>query len=261
MPWTEPRSESRSEPRSASSPITVVLVNDYEIILQGLAAILAPYADRVRVVEMDVGCEPTRLADVALFDTFAGRRMAIERASEMVRDGRVKHVVLYTWDAAAEFLQLADKAGVSGVVLKSVTGEVLVDVIERVMNGERIGLGNLHRGRQARGQQGLSAREEEVLALIALGKSNSEIGNELFLSVDTVKTYVRRLYAKLGVRNRAQAALCAAAYNMLPLHQIPSGAIRRTVQPSEVNQGTAQSTSPHDRSNESGPRAPARVGG
>ena len=46
--------------------------------------------------------------------------------------------------------------------------------------------------------------------------SNIEIGRELFLSVDTVKTYVRRLYAKLGVRNRAQAALCAAGYNVLP---------------------------------------------
>lgn len=203
-------------------PISVVLVNDYEIILQGLAAMLAPFADRVQVVEMDVGCEPQSMADVALFDTFAGRRLAIERASDMVRQGRVKHVVLYTWDAAAEFLNLADRAGVAGVVLKSASGEVLVEVIERVVLGERIGLGTLHRGRQSRSQKGLSAREEEVLALIALGKSNGEIGSELFLSIDTVKTYVRRLYAKLGVKNRAQAALCAAAYNVLPL-----GAMRR----------------------------------
>lgn len=207
----DPRDES------AQKPISVVLVNDYEIILQGLAAMLAPFSDRVRVVEMDVGCEPQTLADVALFDTFAGRRLAIERARDMVRQGRVKHVVLYTWDAAAEFLTLADRAGVSGVVLKSASGEVLVDVIERVALGERIGLGTLHRGRQSRSQNGLSAREEEVLALIALGKSNGEIGEELFLSVDTVKTYVRRLYAKLGVKNRAQAALCAAAHNVLPL--------------------------------------------
>ena len=46
--------------------------------------------------------------------------------------------------------------------------------------------------------------------------SNIEIGKELFLSVDTIKTYVRRLYAKLGVRNRAQAALRAAGYNVMP---------------------------------------------
>ncbi|MEA3185556.1 MAG: hypothetical protein QOJ74_2033 [Ilumatobacteraceae bacterium] len=208
---------SASEDQSApSKPITVVLVNDYEIIVQGLAAMLAPFSDRVRVVEMDAGTEPQSNADVALFDTFAGRRHAIARASDMVQAHRVAHVVLYTWDAAAEFLHLADRAGVSGVVLKSTTGDVLVDVIERVVAGERIGLGNLHRGRQSRGDKGLSAREEEVLALIALGKSNGEIGHELFLSIDTVKTYVRRLYTKLGVNNRAQAALCAEAYHVLP---------------------------------------------
>jgi DNA-binding NarL/FixJ family response regulator len=202
--------------RRTAEPITVVLVNDYEIIVQGLAAMLAPFADRVRVVEMKTGSEPDCRADVALFDTFAGRRHAIARAHDMVAAGHVGHVVLYTWDAGAEFLNLADHAGVSAVVLKSATGEGLVEVIERVVTGERIGLGNLHRGRQSRGEKGLSAREEEVLALIALGKSNGEIGHELFLSIDTVKTYVRRLYAKLGVNNRAQAALFAATYHVLP---------------------------------------------
>ena len=59
-------------------------------------------------------------------------------------------------------------------------------------------------------------REQEVLALIAFGMSNAEIGKELFLSVDTVKTYVRRLYSKLGVSNRAQAALHAARHNVMP---------------------------------------------
>jgi DNA-binding NarL/FixJ family response regulator len=203
---------------SQTKPIAVILVNDYDIIVRGLAAMLAPYSDRVDVVELDAGTEPKRFADVALFDTFAGRRHAIERASEMVRAGHVSHVVLYTWDAAAKFHDLPDRAGVSGVVLKSTTGEVLVDIIERVVAGERIGLGNLHRGRQSRSGDGLSAREQEVLALIALGKTNSEIGHELFLSVDTVKTYVRRLYAKLGVNNRARAALCADTYHVLPVN-------------------------------------------
>lgn len=197
-------------------PVKVALVNDYELIIRGLLAMLAPFSDRVTIVETQVGGEPQRIADVALFDTFAGRRHAIERAYEMVRDGNVQHVVLYTWDAPAEFLTLADAAGVSGVVLKSTTGAALVDIIERVVNGERIGLGNLHRGRQAEDRQGLSTREEEVLALLALGLSNAEIGRELFLSIDTIKTYVRRLYAKLGVKNRAQAALRAGEHHVLP---------------------------------------------
>jgi two-component system, NarL family, response regulator LiaR len=201
---------------TVGKPIAVALVNDYEIIVHGLAAMLSPFSERVRVVEMNVGDEPHSRADVALFDTFAGRRYAIDRARDMVRDRHVDHVLLYTWDAAPEFLALADAAGVSGVALKSQEGAALVDVIERVASGERIGLENVRRGRHARAPEALSTREQEVLALIALGMSNVEIGSELFLSVDTVKTYVRRLYAKLGVRNRAQAALQAAGQNVLP---------------------------------------------
>jgi DNA-binding NarL/FixJ family response regulator len=197
-------------------PITVALVNDYEIIVHGLAAMLAPFSERVSIVEIRVGTEPQRNADVALFDTFAGRRYAIDRARQMVLDGCVDHVLLYTWDAAAEFLTLADEAGVSGVALKSQTGAALVEVLERVATGERIGFENIQRGRQSWGHEELSMREQEVLALIAFGMSNAEIAKELFLSVDTVKTYVRRLYAKLGVRNRAQAALHAASHNVMP---------------------------------------------
>ena len=200
---------------SGAKPIEVALVNDYEIVVHGLAAMLAPYSDRVTIVEMDAGSEPVRRADLALFDTFAGRRYSIDRARKMVEDGLVDHVLLYTWDAAAEFLSLAEDAGVSGVVLKSQSGSSLVDVIERVSRGERIGFENIQRGRQSSGQS-LSLREQEVLALIAFGMSNAEIGKELFLSVDTVKTYVRRLYSKLGVRNRAQAALHAATYHVMP---------------------------------------------
>ena len=197
-------------------PITVALVNDYEIIVQGLSAMLAPYSDRVRVVEMAAGSEPQRRADVALFDTFAGRRYAIDRARTMVSEGHVGHVLLYTWDAAPAFLALAADAGVSGVALKSHEGADLVDVIERVAKGERIGLENVRRGRRAREPDVLSSREQEVLALIALGMTNGEIAGEVFLSVDTVKTYVRRLYAKLGVKNRAQAALSAASHHVMP---------------------------------------------
>src|SRR4026207_507046 len=98
------------------------LVNDYEIIVPGLAAMLAPYSDRVQIVEVDVMSEPECRVDVALFDTFASRRHSIDRARQMVEGGMVKHVLLYTWDAAAEFLTLAEEAGGSGGVLQWQTG-------------------------------------------------------------------------------------------------------------------------------------------
>ena len=197
-------------------PLAVSVVNDYEIIVSGLAAMLEPYADRVRVVELEAGGEPSSKADVALYDTFATRRHCLERAEKMVIDQTVRHVVLYTWDAPADFLEDASRIGVSGVVLKSRGAAELVEVIERVVTGERVGLDLVSRGRNQGPPSELSIREREVLALVALGMSNREVAAELYLSVDTVKTYVKRLYTKMGVRNRTQAALRASRYDVQP---------------------------------------------
>lgn len=212
-------SSNGSEVSAPPRPLTIVLVNDYEIVLRGLATMLEPFADRVCVVDMQAGGTPDEVADVALFDTFAGRRHAIARAHAMVTDGLVRHVVLFTWDASTDFLRNAEEIGVSGVVLKSQSAEGLVRAIERVARGERVGLSLARRGRDAAPTEELSAREQEVLALIALGLSNAEIGRELYLSVDTIKTYVRRLYGKLGVKNRTQAALHAVARQVPPSAQ------------------------------------------
>ncbi len=197
-------------------PITVALVNDYEIILRGLHSMLAPFADRIQVVEHETSDTPDMAADVALFDTFASRRDALERARDIIAEGVVKHVVLYTFDAAEEFLAIARDVGVSGVVLKSATGDVLATAIERVVAGERVGLDDVVRATRSRTSKDLSPREQEVLALLALGRTNAEIGEQLFLSVDTVKTYVRRVFAKLGVNNRTQAAMHAAERSLTP---------------------------------------------
>jgi DNA-binding NarL/FixJ family response regulator len=202
--------------RGRVRPIRVALVNDYELILRGLHSMLSPFADRIEVVEHDTSGTPDREADVALFDTFASRRDALERARQMIAEGKVKHVVLYTFDAADEFLAIARDIGVSGVVLKSATGEVLATAIERVVAGERVGLDDVVRATRSRTSKDLSPREQEVLALLALGRTNAEIGEQLFLSVDTVKTYVRRVFAKLGVNNRTQAAMHAAERSLTP---------------------------------------------
>lgn len=184
---------------------------------------LAPYADRVAVVEHEVGGIPDRWVDVALFDTFAGRRDAIARAAEMVESGRSRHVVLYTWDASAEFLEGARSIGASAVLLKSVAGADLVLALERIVEGERVGLDHVTRSPGTESADPLSSREQEVLAMLALGCSNAEIADELYLSVDTVKTYVRRVFRKLDVHNRTQAAMLAQQYGLAP----PSSRLER----------------------------------
>jgi DNA-binding NarL/FixJ family response regulator len=200
----------------SKTPLSVSLVNDYEIIVSGLATMLSPFSDRVRVVELSVEAEPRRQADIALFDTFAGRRHALSRASAMVRDGFVEHVVLYTWDATADFLTQVEDAGVSAVILKSVSGERLVQALERTVSGERMGMSHVTRSPRSEQTNELSNREKEVLALLALGSTNRQIANELYLSVDTVKSHMRRLYSKLGVSNRTQAALRAEQFQLRP---------------------------------------------
>lgn len=195
------------------TPIRIALVNDYEIIVKGLQSMLAPFTDRVLVVELDAGTLPSKPADIALFDTFAGRRHSLSRIDAMARDVDIGKVVLYTWDAPAAFLHDIEERKVDAIVTKAHTGEALVDALVRVHAGERIGL-DLEADTGGSGV--LSEREREVLSLLAIGLTNREIATELYLSVDTVKTYLRGLFRKLGVTNRTQAAVEAAAHQLAP---------------------------------------------
>jgi len=199
-----------------SRVITLAIINDYEVVVRGVAAMLVPYSNRVRITELDAGGNPSVPVDVALFDTFAGRRHTLSRAEEMVRLGSARHVVLYTWDAAPLFIKAARDTGVSGVILKTRSADVLVDGIERIVAGERVGFEADASSRPSVRVVDLSDRESEVLALIAKGLTNAQIADELYLSIETVKTYVKRLYAKLDVHNRAQAAVAASSHQLTP---------------------------------------------
>jgi NarL family two-component system response regulator LiaR len=194
-------------------PLRVTLVNDYEIIVQGLQRMLEPFSDRIRIVETEAGGLPSLPTDIALFDTFGGRRYSLARVQAMARNDSIGKVVLYTWDAPPGFRDDIGQQAIDAVILKSETGEALVAALERVHSGVITGFDDLE---VASPSTTLTQREQEVLALMALGSSNREIAHELYLSVDTVKTHVRTLFQKLGVSNRTQAALTAAEYGVAP---------------------------------------------
>lgn len=191
--------------------VRIALVNDYDIVVEGLRQMLRPFSDRVVVVETTAGRSPTGSSDIALFDTFAGRRHALERVQEMLADGDIAKVVLYTWDAPTQFLDDITALRIDGVILKSETGERLVEALERVHRGDPVGLDLADADEQP---TPLTEREREVLALIAQGASNRDIARELYLSVDTVKTHVRHLFRKLDVPNRTKAALAANQFGL-----------------------------------------------
>ncbi|MEZ5259003.1 MAG: response regulator transcription factor [Ilumatobacteraceae bacterium] len=190
----------------------VSLVNDFEIIVKGLERMLEPYSDRVRVVDLEAGGVPDNAADVVLFDTFAGRRRSLERVRDIAIRPRLGRIVLYTWDAPTKFLDDVEAEQVDAVILKSQTALSVVETLERVVRGERVGLELLDGDSSAKPT--LTEREREVLALIARGATNPQIARELYLSVDTVKTHVRSVFRKLDVSNRTQAAMAAKDYDL-----------------------------------------------
>lgn len=200
---------------SGAGPIRVTLVNDYEIIVRGLHQMLSAFPERITVVETEAGGLPRHPTDIALFDTFAGRRHSLQRVAEMSKDVDIGRVVLYTWDAPQRFLDDVAQHDIAGVILKTETGVALVEALERIHGGEPVGIGAWD---EADPSAALTEREREVLALIALGRSNPEIARELYLSVDTVKTHVRNVFHKLEVSNRTQAALEAAKYDLVLTH-------------------------------------------
>ena len=195
------------------TPLTVAIVNDYELVVQGLAAMLAPFQERVRVVALEVGGLPDGPADIALFDTFAGRRSALARVDAMADDANLGKVVLYTWDLPDEFANDIGRRAVDAVILKSTSGEQLVEALERIHHGEPVAPDEHE---VLPGVPTLSEREREVLALLGCGFSNRQIADELYLSVDTIKTHVRKVFSKLGVANRTQAALVAIEQGLTP---------------------------------------------
>lgn len=194
-----------------TAPIRISIVNDYEVVVAGVAAMLAPFGDRVTVVETEAGGIPDLAADIVLFDTFAGRRRVLDRIDELAADGDLDKVVLYTWDLPKEFSNDIDMRSIDGVIMKSTTGAELVEALERVHEGEFVG-SKVFDERDV--GTTLTEREREVLALLSEGATNREIAQELYLSIDTVKTHVRKVFSKLGVGNRTQAAIVARDYGL-----------------------------------------------
>lgn len=200
-------------------PIRVALVNDHEVVVAGLQALLEPYADRVRLVELVTGTRAGDQADVVLFDSFA-------QSFEKVRVDDIAPpevpVVVYTWDERPHVHDVAVDWGAVASVPKSLTAAELVEALEKAHAGARMRPRGVRGGRASGvrrwpGQAaGLTERESEVLALLAAGHSNDEIAALLHLSVNSVKTYLRHAYRKAGVNRRSQATVWALDHGFEP---------------------------------------------
>jgi DNA-binding NarL/FixJ family response regulator len=213
--------------------IRVVLVDDQQLVRAGLAMVIAAQDDMVVVGEAGDGAAAVALVgrtgcDVVLMDVrmpgvdgLEATRQILAAADLAGLEQPPRIVMLTTYDLD-EYLLTAIRSGASGFLLKNSPPADLLAGIRTVHTGDAVIAPSATRRLLAHVAVGadmaeaedprfatLTEREREVLELIARGQSNAEISTTLFLSETTVKTHVRRVLAKLGVRDRVQAVVAA----------------------------------------------------
>lgn len=205
---------------SAASPVRVAIVNDYEVVVAGVARMLAEHAAHVEVVELDNGLPVLNQVDVVLWDTFGKVAEDVTCLRDLVRAGNAK-IVVYTWNHHPDAVDAALSQGAAGYLSKGLTAHELVAALQAIHDGETV-IGPRTSDSTASGEvvgngladwpgreAGLTPREAEMLAFIAQGLSNQEIADASFLSINTVKTYIRAAYSRIGVTRRSQAVAWA----------------------------------------------------
>lgn len=195
-----------------ANPIRVALVNDYVIVLEGLRVLLESRSSEIEVSELDVKKGPTRRVDVTLLDTYGQSDDLEERVRSLSADPDNGAIVVFSFSDQSHAVHRALQAGARGFISKAVSRDQIIDGVRAAAKGERIVLTQRSQhgeidamidwpGRKA----GLTERESELLSLLSTGMTNRELGEQLYISENTVKTQLRHAYRKLGVRNRAQA--------------------------------------------------------
>lgn len=205
--------------------LRIALVDDYEIVLRGLETMLRSYGTALQVVELDLNCTVDQRVDVTLYDTFAATPGDREDVHELATNPRAGKVVVYSWDLDESRVKAALANGASGYLSKGLPASRLVRALHAIHKGDgrvfpgtggqtKMGLGDWP-GRE----EGLTQREAEVLALISQGLSNAEIADRTQLSINSIKTFIRSCYRRIGVANRPKAILWGLEHGFFPDHK------------------------------------------
>jgi DNA-binding NarL/FixJ family response regulator len=205
-------------------PISVALVDDYDVVLMGVAQMFERYRDRVVIAEIDSNEPVADTVDIVLYDSFAQPESDQDQIAVLVKNPRARKVVVYTWNFHPDLITRAREQGADGYLSKTLPARDLVAALEAVHAGQHVISEPGHRTRTAPGldwpgrHEGLTDRESEVLALITQGKSNAEVASLSYLSPNTVKSYIRTIYRKIGVASRTQAVLWGVEHGFAPDH-------------------------------------------
>ncbi|WP_298347454.1 response regulator transcription factor [Ferrimicrobium sp.] len=208
--------------------IQLMLVDDHEVIIDGVRAMLRTHVDEVEVVSavktvedaLELLATPP-LPDIVLTDARLKTSSGFELLDQITARAIEVPVVFYTAYDDEAYLFRALRAGARGYLLKQATGAELVGLLRRVVDGEvtidpsiagrvallaaRLQLGEFWPGAHL----GLTHRESEILELIVKGMSTKSIAQSLFLGEETVKSHLSSIYRKLKVKSRAEAVAVA----------------------------------------------------
>jgi DNA-binding NarL/FixJ family response regulator len=207
-----------------SDVLRIELVDDHEVVRQGLKALLDAEADLQVVGEASSVEEAVRRVgfdnpDVVVLDVRLPDGSGVEACREIRDRWPEIHVLMLTSFADDEALVASVMAGASGYVLKQIHGSDLVDSVRKVGRGETLLEAEVTERvvRRLRGEEAddpllaiLSPQERKILGHISEGKTNRQIAEDMFLAEKTVKNYVSNVLAKMGMSRRTEAAAYAA---------------------------------------------------
>ncbi len=212
---------------AATGPVRLVLVDDHEMVIEGLKSMLAGFQSRVRVVGQAVGTDRAAGVvesldpDVVLCDIRMQNSSGLDLCLELRRRNPERKVVMLSVYDDEQYLFQALRVGAAGYLLKSINSEDLVRQLELVRSGETAidgGMAARSVDTAARLQrdefwpgarQGLTQRESEILSYMVTGLSNRGIANKLVIGDETVKSHLRSIYRKLEVADRTSAVATA----------------------------------------------------
>ncbi|MGA7913417.1 MAG: response regulator transcription factor [Candidatus Dormiibacterota bacterium] len=210
-------------------PIRVLVVDDHPIVREGIKAMLESDPDFEVVGESDRGAAVVDLVtgshpDIVLLDARLpdiGGPEVCRQLTERCPDVKVIILTVYTDD---ELVEASLRAGAKGYVVKDVETLTLKESIRLVLRGQSVlspqVAGRIaHPAREAEVKEtittSLNKRQLAILRLVAEGYSNREVASKVNLSENTIKTHLQTIFAKLGVRNRVEAAMVAAKNNLI----------------------------------------------
>jgi two-component system NarL family response regulator len=223
LPVTGPSPPKRAPKNAVTTRIRVLIADDHVTVTAGLASIIGMQSDMMVVAEAGNGREAVDLwrkhrPDVTLLDLRMPVLDGVGAIDEIrLQDATARVILLTTYDTDNE-IHRAIKAGAKGYVLKDARREDLLDCIRRVSRGEMcippLLLEKLAAGMSS---EPLTGRELDVLTLLASGKSNKQIGTNLYISETTVKAHLRSIFAKLNVLSRTEAIAAASRRGLVEL--------------------------------------------